>query len=509
MFDSKKRPKPTATHTGIPGDIMTPLSLFFRRYSHFLTGGILSLLLGFITFPILTRILTHEQYGMLGLVTTSMFLLVAIAKAGLSDGIVRFYKEYSEPQKKLNIFVSTLAVRGAVLAVVTVLLYVSILKIISSYVNIDRQYITCFYIMALYLFIRPLNIIVLNVLKVIGKTVFFNSISLISKIISIALSLSILLFFVRELYGYFIGVVLSEFVLLLILFHWFFSHYRINLFKASGSLASKLIIFGAPLLLTELSYLLLSYADRYMIAAYRGANDLGLYSVGYNLANYISELVTFSLSYAIVPMYVEIYEKEGKDKTEQFLNNCMHYLCIAIIPVCIGYLAVSKDLFAVLASDTYADAANFSPLILFGALLLGMNNLLNAGLYLQKKSSTILGIMLAAVVINIIANVVLLPIYGIVGSAIATLIACVAATALTVYLSYRYITVRLDLKSISYYVAFSVGMFLIIQNIQTPMIWINLIAKIIAGMLIMCCGVLLRERDLRDWIKEIYQLKNA
>lgn len=64
-------------------------------------------LFSFITFPIFTRLLTKQQYGILGLITTTMFFGVAIAKAGLSDGIVRFYNEYTKAPGKKEIFSST------------------------------------------------------------------------------------------------------------------------------------------------------------------------------------------------------------------------------------------------------------------------------------------------------------------------------------------------------------------------------------------------------------------
>jgi len=488
---------------------MSVLNQFFVRYSHFLTGSVLSLLLGFVTFPILTRILSHEEYGMLGLVTTTMFLLVAFAKAGLSDGITRFYKQYSDTAERLTQFTSTLLVRGVALSGLTVILYLAVLTFVVPRLNIDHRYLICFFVMAPYLFVQPLNIIVLNILKVTGRTVLFNAISLTGKIIAICLSLLLLLVIIKELYGYFIGSMLAELILAAVLFYWFFSNYRINPLKSSGNLAVRLMIFGAPLLLTELSYLLLSYAARYMIVAFNGVDALGVYSVGYNLASYVADLVTFSLSYAIVPLYVEIYERDGKAKTEEFLSHCIRYLCIAVLPIIAGYFAVAQDLFVVLASDKYIAASTFSPLILIGSLMMGLNTVLNAGLYLEKKSTTILGIMLTAVLINIVANFLLLPAYGIVGAAVAALIACGAATALTVYLSFRYIEIRIDLKTVAYYLGFSLLMFLIVRNIHSFAVWINLVAKIMAGVLIIGCGVLLRERQLRNWLRGLQQLHRA
>jgi O-antigen/teichoic acid export membrane protein len=465
------------------------------------------MLLGLISFPILTRLLTTEEYGIIGLVSSTMFFVVAIAKGGLADGLTRLYKEYSETTEKLTVFSSTVVIRGLILSVITVLLYVTAFPLINNYLSIKDGYVIYFMIMAVYLFIRPLNIIVFGILRVTGRTIFFNVINLIGRIISIGLSIFLFIYLIKQFYSYFLGIIIAELIVSIVLFYWFFSNYKVNIRMISGKLATELSKFGLPLLITELSYLLLSYADRYMIVAYKGEGDLGLYSVGYNMASYISDIIMFSLSYAVIPIYVGIYHEEGKEKTEEFLKRCLHYLLIAIIPMFFGYLAVSDDLFVTLASKKYAAASVFSPIILLGSLFLGMNNIFNAGLYLKKKTKTILTIMLSAVIINIILNFYLLPEYGIIGAAWATLVACAFASVLTIFLSYRYIIIRIDIRNILYYIILSGIMYLAVRQIEATVVWINLILKIITGMFIIASGILFKEKEIRLKIKQLILLK--
>ena len=131
-------------------------------------------LFSFITFPIFTRVLTKEQYGILGLVTTTMYFAVAFAKAGLSDGIIRFYNEYSKVPEKKEIFSSTVMSRGFVLSVLTSLAFILLFPFFQKYLKISESYTACFMIMALYLFFNPLNIIVMRMLRVNDKTIFIN-----------------------------------------------------------------------------------------------------------------------------------------------------------------------------------------------------------------------------------------------------------------------------------------------------------------------------------------------
>jgi O-antigen/teichoic acid export membrane protein len=487
--------------------LLAPMSsrkTFYYRFSHFLLGMVSVQMLGLITFPILTRILTKEEYGILGLVTTTMLFAVAVAKAGLSDAIVRFYKECSEVPEKLVVFSSTVIMRGVVFALVTALIYVMVFPSINRGLRINEKYIVSFMIMGIYLFVRPLNIIVLNILKVRGKTILLNVINLIEKAISIALSLLLLTLIFHNIYGYFIGVIISELIISIVLFYWFFVNYKVVPSVVSKELTLKLIKFGCPLLVSELCFLLLSYADRFMIVAYYGEAAVGLYSVGYNLAMYIANILVSSISYAIVPMYVEIYESEGKERTEEFLKTCTHYIFVLIIPLCFGYFAISKDLIITLASEKYAAAATFSPIILVASFLIAMNTVFNAGLYLQKKTGVILQIMLVGIIVNIGMNLFLLPKFGLMGAAVATLGAGLITTISTVALSYRYISIPVDAKGILYYFVLSVIMFFVLSNIEITMVVWNVILKFILGCSIISIGLLYREKEIVSWLRKRY-----
>jgi O-antigen/teichoic acid export membrane protein len=470
---------------------------------------VIAQLFALISFPILTRVLTKEQYGVLGLVTTTLLFAGAVAKAGLSDGVVRFYREYSGVREKLETFSSTVLVRGVALSAVVSLLYLIFLLLIGRYLRIKEGYIVCFLIMTFCLFLRPLNIIVTYFLRVNDKTVFMNALSLMERICSVGLSLFLLLFVVKAFYGYFIGLVISEVVISAVLFYWFFSHFSVDPSKVSKELNLKLIKFGAPLLLTELSFLVMSYADRYLVVAYLGGEALGLYSVGYNLAMYIGNIVTFSLSYAIVPIYVEIYGAEGREKTEAFLERSFRYLLMVIIPMWIGYVAISKDLFVILASEKYALAARFSPLILLAYFFLAANTILNAGLYLKKKTFVLFIISFSAIVLNLSMNLILLRRFGVASAAVATAISNMVLTLLTVWASRRFITVRIDLKTFFYYLAVSVVMYLVVREVETSWAWLNLVLKLLIGTLIVGAAGVYKEYESLKGLIDGYKLRAA
>ena len=484
---------------------MPPFRKFLKQFSHFFSGMLAVQVFSFITFPIFTRVLTKEQYGILGLVSTTMLFGVALAKAGLSDGIIRFYNEYSKDPVKKETFSSTVMARGFVLSILTVSAYILTFPFFQRYLKINPHYTACFMIMAVSLFISPLNIIVMRMLRVNDKTIFINVINIVGKSISVGLSLIFLIYVFRAFYGYFIGVVAAELIITVILFTWFFKHYRITRSLISQELSLKLIKFGAPLLLSELSFLLMSYADRYLIVAILGEEALGLYSVGYTIAMYIGDTIMFSLSSAMVPIYVKIYGEEGREKTEEFLRKCLRYLLVAIIPMWFGYMAISKELFITLASEKYAEAARFSPLILLAHFFMAMVAVFNAGFYLKKKTMLTFLVIFSAIILNIGLNFILIKRLELMGASISILLSCIYMAILTLIVSNRYITVRIEMGTIVFYLGVSCIMFLVVSQIDTGVHWMNLILKIITGVVLVGLGILFRENEIREHAKKIYR----
>ncbi len=476
---------------------MSSLRRLAVQFGHFFSGNALSMLLGLVTFPILTRLLSQAEYGMLGIVTTTVSLAVVAAKGGLSDGIVRFLREYNADPERRVLFTSTVVVRGVLLAAIVTAAYLLLIPHLLPRMGIDRAFLGAFLVMGLYLFARPLNIIVYNYLRALQRSLLYNAIGLAGRVAGVALALGLLVFVAHGLWGYFLGLALAEAAVTLALFTWLLRNYQVRLGAVSSTLSWQLVRFGLPLLATELMYLLLRSGDRFLVQYYLGDSAVGVYSVGYTLPSYINDLVMFSLSYAVVPIYVELFGKDGAAATSEFLGRALRYYVIGMIVLCAGYAATATDLIVVLASEKYRESAAFSGWILLGLALLGATTILNAGLYLQKRTMLMLLTMAAGLVANFATNAVLLPLLGVQGGAYATLVAGVVMVGVTVALSFRHLPIAFDWRNAAVYLVLLGVPLLLLAAIQTGSAWLNLALKVGLGGALTAAVVLWREPEVR------------
>jgi O-antigen/teichoic acid export membrane protein len=91
--------------------------------SNYTLGSVLATIAGLVSFPILTRIFTVEEYGILNLISATLLLLTGIAKLGVQHSIVRFYGEVKSGRRSVNLsqyYSTTLFGMAAVAGIVTV-----------------------------------------------------------------------------------------------------------------------------------------------------------------------------------------------------------------------------------------------------------------------------------------------------------------------------------------------------------------------------------------------------
>jgi O-antigen/teichoic acid export membrane protein len=488
---------------------VTALRTLGIHFLHFFSGTFAQMLVGLVSFPILTRILSTEDYGTMSLITVFSSIAVAVAKGGLSDSIIRFCREYADTDR-MPTFTATVVYRGLVLVAVVTALYVAMSANLHDLLGIPPSATGAFLVMAGFLFTRPLSIIVLNFLRATGRTIFYNTMMVVLKVTSVGLAIALLFAFHRQLSAYFSGIVIAEVLCAVVLWRWFAKNYSMSPKHVSGQLAWTLMAFGLPLLATELGYLLLIYSDRYILAIFHGPATLGVYSVGYSLPQYLNDLVLFSVSYSIVPIYTELYATKGRAETQEFLGSALKYYIMGILPVIAGYAAVCRDALVFLASDKYASAAEFSPIIVMGLAFLGMNYILYAGLYLEKRSKLILLNMAIAVAVNIVMSLVLVPKHASWGASTAMLIACATSSVMTAILSFRHLPIKLPYGAFLKYGLASAAMWWLLGWIETGSAPGNLLAKVAAGAAFMGAVMFVLDRPLlRDALRLVRRRRTA
>lgn len=397
------------------------LARMLGHLSRYTGASLLLTVASIISFPILTRLFTVEEYGLLSYVGLVLTMLVGIAKLGMQHAAVRFRSEFeADGPSSVDRYVSTvvfgMALSGCAIALIWAVLSQMIPDAVWNHPMMKPLLLLTCGLIAL----RTIESAFVNLLKADEQSAALGLFAVTRRYVELAAILITLFFISRSLVGFYVATMVVEFMGLLFLVVWFVRHNRVAPSMFSPPLLKTMLAFSIPMIGYELASVVLSLGDRYVIQSQLGAADLGVYSAAYNLSDYIKIVLVTSVASAVMPVYLRLHAKEGDGATRAFLNQVLYFYLLMAVPVVLGVIVVGEPLVALVASEKYAPGAVVIPWVMAGMLLDGLLPIFGASLYIQKRSKFILGVVVIAATVNILANLLLVPHYGILGAAWAT-----------------------------------------------------------------------------------------
>ncbi len=476
-----------------------------RHVSNYSLGSLVVTLAGFVSFPILTRVLGVDDYGNMSLVAVTLTFLVAAGKLGLQHSAIMFYSdtragnnEWSLPQ-----YYSTI-LGGMCLSGALVTLGWLIITVTADHLFWDYPGIVDILILATPLIlIRVVQSCLNGILRAQERSGLVSIYSVIWRYGNLAFVVSGLLLIEASLRVFFIATIASETLVLLMMVVSVLRGQSVHFSRFSPALYRTMVMFGLPMLGYEMAGIFANVGDRYVIKLVLGAEELGKYAAAYNLSEYVSSIIIASLATAILPMYLRIWAEKGREATERFIANSLRLYVFAALPVGFGFAAVADDFISIMASAEYREGAVTVPYIVFGMIVDGAIIMLAAGLYVKKESKKLMMALAASSTLNLALNIILVPQMGIKGAAIATLCTYVSFAYMAWRLSSQHIRVALPLPQLLRYGSFSLLMYLAVIQVQLDQVVLSLIAKVALGGAIYCVLVLLLDRESQQMLRQL------
>jgi O-antigen/teichoic acid export membrane protein len=187
-------------------------------------------------------------------------------------------------------------------------------------------------------------------------------------------------------------------------------------------------------LLVALAQRAIDTTDRYFVQAYAGEAQVGVYTFFSRAAGVLFDVVYSGVTVAIVPALVAAYQERDAPAWQQHVRRLLRAsigVTLALVPVVVG-----ATLLALAYIDSPAMDAGWTcfAVLLAAFALTNISVVAQYVLYCRGADRAILAIATVTVVVNLAANAILVPRWGIEGAAGALLAAYVAQAAARVYL---------------------------------------------------------------------------
>jgi len=194
-----------------------------------------------------------------------------------------------------------------------------------------------------------------------------------------------------------------------------------NPLKADLRFAVKIVPFGIVSMITTLMVTLNYRVDTLMMGYMFGIADaeIGYYTLGVSLSEY---------GWLIPDAFREVlFSRTAKDDAIGEVTMSMKVNLYLTILMIIGILVMGRPVIWLLAGAEYLPAYPVTVLLIAGIIPMSYFKIIGTLLLAQGKKYVYLGMLTASVVINIICNMVTIPLWGKMGAAVASVVSYMAA----------------------------------------------------------------------------------
>lgn len=329
--------------------------------------------------------------------------------------------------------------------------------------------------------------------------------AVITKYVGMSLSIIFVTIYLYGVWGFFLGLVVGELLVLALLWCYLSRDLNKSRVEFSTPLFKQMVSYGLPLVVSGFAGTLLTLGDRYIIGLFMTASDVAIYSVPYNLCTYLQAILLTAFEFAFIPLIMKEWSSSRINKVNYEIARVIKLYCIAAFPIAFAVIALGDQFIVLLASEKYIASSKILPYVVVGELLKGLFTPIVIGLQFHNQTKTIVKITWLVVAVNLLLNIILIPIYGILGAALSTLICYILLLISGRVVSVKTLKVKLPWFGIITPLTSSIFMYCIILGFE-KYLYCNLFCLVILGGLSYVLSLAMLDRRI---LKSFHDLLNA
>lgn len=454
-------------------------------------GLFLGKLISYIYTILIARI-GSEVFGLYSLGISITSFLIVISLFGLNSGIVRYISYYrtkgDEPRIR-GIIRSSLKI-AIPLSIFFFLILFIFSNIISNKIfhNSDLTFVLKF--LAVTIPIIVITEIFLSIFTAFKKIeykvyiveVFEKLIRIIAAFILIYIGFTLK----AAIFSYVISITISL-ILSAYFLHKVFHFFRNNI--KTIEIKKELLFYSFPLLFSGVLISVVKWIDTIMIGFFRSVSEVGIYNVALS-TSYLMVIIPTAIMSLFLPIITENYSKKKYKEIKDISKNVIRWIFTLNIIAFTLILTFSKEILRLMFGQEYTLGNSSLIILLIGYLIFSFAHVHSNYLIMIKKTKLILLINLAMVLLNISLNLYLIPLYGIIGGAIATSLSLIVSYILSFYFSYKFSKINpYDLKLVKPLLASLITFFVVL--FIKGLFSINIITMIVLNIIFLIFYILI------------------
>ncbi len=393
----------------------------FKHTLVYTLGNFISRGLSFILLPFYSHYISPSDFGIYSVILSFVTILSTVVNLGLPSIFVKNLSDVKLKDERVDLLSNTFWI-VSIFSFFVLLLIILFLKPLNNLIIGNDNYLIEFILGLISIYALNYSYYFSVFYVALEKSQLFVLKNSIASIVHFFLNILLVVFLKIGICGIFISQIISSFVLILLCSEVIKENLKL---KFDFDYTLGLLKISFPLLLSGVFSIMVELIDRIFVMKMLGEREAGIYSFGYRIA-LIYNLFILSFKTAWIPHYFNLDENDDKPlHLGRVLLKIIYYSAILIFLISIFANEVFNLKIGELSlfKSEYQESTKIILIILIGyffSLLMGFYSIAP---YQENKTIHFFIADFLAFIVNVSLNLILIPDYGILGSAYATLFA--------------------------------------------------------------------------------------
>jgi len=188
----------------------------------------------------------------------------------------------------------------------------------------------------------------------------------------------------------------------------------------------KGILVSIPFFISTISLKIIEFSGRYIIDLNYSKSEVGIFTFYWTIANFVNIVTFTAIIMVMYPKLIELYQKKDFISFKIIFHKFKILIVSSSIILGIILSLIIDPLISFLNKDGYSSEIYTFYVLILSNIMLNFSFIPHYLLYVKEKDKFILYGTISGTILNIMLNLILIPQYGIIGSAYSILISYIA-----------------------------------------------------------------------------------
>lgn len=425
---------------------MTKLKELFSDTLVYGISSVIARFIGYLLVPLHTGVFDKDQYGVISLVFAAIALFNVLFTMGMESAYIRYAKD----REKARSLFKTLQLFLLATSFLLVMILWALQPLFNAQIGLESGDPILWMMLGI-LFFDTLSVVPFAELRLVRRSVLFASLKTGNVLVNLGLNFYLILDLNYGIEAVFISNLAASFITAIAI-------WAATLPMVRGAwntdYLKKALLFGLPFIPAGFGHVINELLDRFFLKSmdtevvhrlygpdYTSDDVVGIYSACYKLAVFMLLLVQM-FRMAWQPFFMRQSDDESAPKTfsQTFtLFNAAAATIFLMVSLFAEQIVAIKipilDFY--LVDEKFWGGLTIVPILLMAYWFQGWYINFSAGIFISETTKRLPQITLLGALITILANLILIPLFGMTGAAVATLLSYSAMGLLLYYFSIR------------------------------------------------------------------------